>query len=373
MKINCGDMNNSSCIKKILAGICFLFCFSVASECQNLLLKAKNGNTEAQYELANQYYKGIGQIQSYSNAFVWYKRAAEKNHLASCYALGTMYEEGKGCTQNQRLAFSYYIQAAERGNELSQLKVAKMFDEGEGVIENKSRAYLWYRICAERGDAFSCRRVGDFYFYGDVIGQDLVEAKYWYEKAAEQNEVYAMQNLAYIYVIGKSIAPNYQKADSLIAKPLQEQLSVAQYVKGFLLENGYYGANKKKDAINWYKKSAKQDCIYAKEVVAIDEYMTSGEIKALLEIKDIERSQTYYILGKEYVEGKKIKKNLKKGLDYLNKSALNNNEEANIYLAKLYSNGKILKKNTKKATSYYQTAASLGNKEAQQWLDRKKK
>ncbi len=359
-------------MKKIIISTLLLLCFGIA-QCQNLLLKAKNGNTEAQYELATQYYKGIGQIQSYSNAFVWYKRAAEKNHLASCYALGTMYEEGKGCAQNKRLAFSYYIQAAERGNELSQLKVAKMFDEGEGVIENKSRAYLWYRICAERGDAFSCRRVGDFYFDGEVIGKDFVEAAYWYEKASEQKEIYAMQNLAYIYVIGKSIAPNYQKADSLIALPLKENLAVAQYVKGFLSENGFYGNAKKKDAINWYRKAAKQNCIYAKEVVAIDTYNATGEIKDLLEIKDIERSQTKFILGKEYLEGKKIKKNFKKGLDYLNQSALDNNEEANLYLGKLYSNGKLVKKNTKKASSYYQTAAALGNKEAQQWLDSKKK
>ena len=67
-------MNNKNYMKKILLGLCLLFCFGIEAQCQNLLLKAKNGNTEAQYELATQYYKGIGQIQSYSNAFVWYKR-----------------------------------------------------------------------------------------------------------------------------------------------------------------------------------------------------------------------------------------------------------------------------------------------------------
>lgn len=320
-------------MKKILISTLLLLCFGLANS-QNLLLKAKNGNTEAQYELATQYYKGIGQIQSYSNAFVWYKKAAEKNHLASCYVLGTMYEEGKGCTQNKRLAFSYFLQAAERGNELSQLKVAKMFDEGEGVIENKSRAYLWYRICAEREDAFSCRRVGDFYFTGEVVGKDLVEAKFWYEKAAAQNEIYAMQNLAYIYVIGKSIAPDYKKASTLIEEPLKKNLAVAQYVKGFLTEQGFYGENKKKEAINWYKKSAKQDCEYAKEVVAIDSYNNTGEIKDLLSLKNIEHSQTYYILGKEYIDGKKIKKNRKKGLQYIEKSAQLGNKDAENYLLK---------------------------------------
>ena len=39
---------------------------------QNLMLKAKSGSAEAQYELATQYYKGIGQLQNYSSAFAWY-------------------------------------------------------------------------------------------------------------------------------------------------------------------------------------------------------------------------------------------------------------------------------------------------------------
>ncbi len=160
----------------------------------------------------------------------------------------------------------------------------------------------------------------------------MVEAKYWYEKASEQNEVYAMQNLAYIYVIGQSIAPDYQKASKLIELPLEKNLPVAQYVKGFLLENGFYGEKKKSEAINWYKKSALQDCPYAKEVVAIDTYNRTGEIKDLLSIKNIEQSQTYYILGKEYIDGKKIKKNRKKGLDYIKKSAQLGNKEAEKYL-----------------------------------------
>ena len=83
-------MNNKLNISILFLGI-FIFS-NIALQCQNLLLKAKGGNIQAQYELATQYYDGIGQIQSYKDAFVWYKKAAEKNHVESCYRVGEMYE-----------------------------------------------------------------------------------------------------------------------------------------------------------------------------------------------------------------------------------------------------------------------------------------
>ena len=142
---------------------------------QNLMLKAKSGSAEAKYELATQYYKGIGQLQNYSSAFAWYKKAAEQNHLASCHAL----------------------------------------------------------------EVYACRRIGDYYLDGIVVERDLIEAKHWYEKAAEQNDLDAMQKLAYIYVVGESVAPNYEKASKLSEEPLKKDMAVAQYVKAFLCENGF--------------------------------------------------------------------------------------------------------------------------------------
>ena len=63
-------------------------------------------------------------------------------------------------------------------------------------------------------------------------------------------------------------------------------------------------------------------------------YQRTGEIKDLLDIKNIENARTYYILGKEYIDGKKIKKNRKKGMDYIKKAAQLGDTEAENYLTK---------------------------------------
>ena len=318
---------------------------------QNLMLKAKSGSAEAQYELATQYYKGIG--QNYSSAFAWYKKAAEQNHLASCHALATMYEQGLGCTQNERLAFSYYMQAAERGHFASQLRVAQMLDEGIGVVDNPARAYLWYRICADRDEVYACRRIGDYYLDGIVVERDLIEAKHWYEKAAEQNDLDAMQKLAYIYVVGESVAPNYEKASKLSEEPLKKDMAVAQYVKAFLCENGFYERKQPKVAEQYYIKSAEQGFEPAKEPA-------------------IKRGKTNYILGTEYINGTLVKKNVKKGLNYLTAAASQGSSEAYLALGKLYKEGKQVKRNNRKAQNYFKDAAALGNKEAEQYLQSNK-
>jgi TPR repeat protein len=216
---------------------------------QNFEKKAKSGNVQAQFELAKQYYSGIGQLQNYKQSLVWYEKAAKGGNVESMYCTAKMYEEGVGCTQNLRTAFDYYLTAAERGHIASQSKVATMFEAGEGTMKSESRAYLWYRVCADRDEALACRKIGDFYAEGRVVGKDHTEAKLWYEKAIAAGEkgslivssknnvitydeqkiteiITAMTNLANLYTADEGLAPNADKAKELTdaAKTLSSKL-----------------------------------------------------------------------------------------------------------------------------------------------------
>jgi len=203
---------------------------------------------------------------------------------------------------------------------------------------------------------------------GTVVDKDLVEARHWYEKAVDGNDVDAMQKLAYIYVIGESVAPDYKKASELAEKPLKQGLPVAQYVKAFLLENGFAEKKQPAKALELYKQSAKQGFVPAKEPVAIDRYRKEGMADSLLSLKTIGRTESYYILGKEYIAGKQTKKNVKKGLEYLNRAAEASYAEAYLELGKLYREGKVVRKNIGRANNYFKDAVDLGNKEAEQYL-----
>ncbi|MCI7562807.1 MAG: hypothetical protein MSS99_05445, partial [Bacteroidales bacterium] len=78
------------------------------------------------------------------------------------------------------------------------------------------------------------------------------------------------------------------------------------------------------------------------------------------------------ILGTEYINGTLVKKNVKKGLNYLTAAASQGSSEAYLALGKLYKEGKQVKRNNRKAQNYFKDAAALGNKEAEQYLQSNK-
>ncbi|MDO5760134.1 MAG: SEL1-like repeat protein [Bacteroidota bacterium] len=299
---------------------------------QNLELKARSGNVTAMFKLAEEYYKGIGRLQDDRQAFIWYKQAADKGNLEGSYMVAYMYEAGKGCSQNYTNAFNYYMKAAERGHENSQLKVAIMFDAGLGTKRSLSRAYLWYRICAERNEGLAQRRIADCYLTGEVVEENWQEAVYWYEKAVDNQDTVAMAYLAYILSSNGAIAPNYAKADSLTKIALQKNIPMAEYVYALFLENGYEQKVNKKKAMEYYNKAAKGGILQAKEVVAIENYKKTNSITQILDLKQIYRAETYLILAQAYKEGKEVKKNNKKSLEYYRKAANMGSLEAQTYL-----------------------------------------
>ena len=84
--------------------------------------------------------------------------------------------------------------------------------------------------------------------------------------------------------------------------------------------------------------------------------------------KKINRIESYYILGKAYVEGHLVKKDIKKGMNYLSIAADQNSAEANFELGRLYKEGKGVRRNIKKANDYLESAASLGSEQAKNYL-----
>ena len=73
--------------------------------------KAKRGNAEAQFFLAECYKVGAGVDQDYTQAVYWYKKAAEQGFSAAQIFLGNCYFDGKGVAENKNYAL-YWLQKA---------------------------------------------------------------------------------------------------------------------------------------------------------------------------------------------------------------------------------------------------------------------
>jgi TPR repeat protein len=59
-------------------------------------MKAEQGDSDAQFQLAKLYYSGTGVTKSDAAAVRWYRAAAEQGYAKAQFNLGKMYHDGQG-------------------------------------------------------------------------------------------------------------------------------------------------------------------------------------------------------------------------------------------------------------------------------------
>ena len=116
-------------------------------------LAAEQGLAQAQYDLAAFYDKGLVVQQSYTKAIKWYELAAAQGIIDAQYSLGLIYlnpsldfhdmaEEGVRLIEK----------AAEQGSWVALYTRGSMALTGLGVPKSDSDAAKWFRLAAENGD-----------------------------------------------------------------------------------------------------------------------------------------------------------------------------------------------------------------------------
>lgn len=74
--------------------------------------KARDGDADAQYLIANAYYLGNEVQQNLKQAFLWYRRSAENGHIDGQFQLANIYLMGEGVQQDDEAALYWYGKAA---------------------------------------------------------------------------------------------------------------------------------------------------------------------------------------------------------------------------------------------------------------------
>jgi hypothetical protein len=167
-----------------------------------LLAKANTGDATSQSVIAYAYLKGDGMPQSYAQAAIWWRKAAEQGMASAQYNLGVSYHKGRGVPQDDTQAAFWWRKSADQGTAEAQYDLALLYHLGKGVPQDDVQAVSWYRKAADQGFANAQFVLGKMYFYGDTVSQDLEVAEIWNRKAADQGNVEAQKLLA-ILVAGK--------------------------------------------------------------------------------------------------------------------------------------------------------------------------
>ena len=213
---------------------------------EKLEARAREGDDEALFLLADRYYRGKGRSRNHGKAAECMRKAAEQGHAKAQFYLGLFYKTGEldeFIEQSYEEAVSWFTKAAkqgekgakkalkelqeaeekdivvsckrkaEQGDVDSQFELASMYRKGEGVEQDLVEAAKWYRKAAGQEHFSAQFYLGLMHQKGEGVEQDLVEAAKWYRKAAEQGGHAAAQfNLASMYRKGEGVEQDLAEA-----------------------------------------------------------------------------------------------------------------------------------------------------------------
>ena len=358
---------------------------------------AEHGDVEAQIIIADHYYNK----EKYTEARLWYHRAAEQGNTPAKYMLGIIYMEGKGGEKDidkaikwfneagkqgdiaaiSKLAVFYYKNheyakaikwleiGADMGDAWAQNYLGCMYSSGEGIVENDEiaaklfhkaasqgfvdgifnlalyyeakeeyeEAIKWFQRGAEKGDAGSQYNLGNMYHKGIGIEQDIDIAIQWLQKAAEQGMLDAAFNLALCYDDKKE----YHESVKWLRIAAEQGDATAQYNLACKYQKGEGVEKNTATAIQWYRKSAEQGF-----------------------------SDAQYNLGCNYYKGIGIDKNYIEAAKWFKKAADQGDELAQYNLGIIYYYGDGVEKNNEEAARWFKKAAEQGDKQAMEFLEK---
>ena len=152
---------------------------------ENLIRWAKLGDVDSQFELGVKYFFGTDTRQDYSQAFIWFQKAAQQGHGTAQYNLAQCYEKELGVAQDYSLALYWYQKSAAQGDVDAMTNIALYHYLGQGTRQDYAEAVRWWEKSASLGDGKACFNLGICYRDGTGVWKDLDEAEKWLLKAKE--------------------------------------------------------------------------------------------------------------------------------------------------------------------------------------------
>lgn len=161
--------------------------------------EAKNGNSDAQFEVGNLSYD----LNNYVDAVFWFSESARQGNPRAANGIARCYYNGYGVRKDPRKAFNWFKYSAKNGCPEAMNNLGKCLEEGYGILwANKWRAMKYYRSAADLAFAPAQYNIGVHYFFGDGLPQDIEEGLKWLKSAARLGSPSAQMTLGNIYSEG---------------------------------------------------------------------------------------------------------------------------------------------------------------------------
>jgi TPR repeat protein len=110
------------------------------------------GNSQAQYDLSQMYFQGIGTSKSIERGWIWMNRAADQGNIQAMLELGVRYQASTSLENGEEMAFLWFQKAAMAGSPVGQYNVARLYETGKQTPVDLVKAYVWMTLSNKSGN-----------------------------------------------------------------------------------------------------------------------------------------------------------------------------------------------------------------------------
>lgn len=118
------------------------------------LVRAKAGDSYAQWRLGFIYEQGLGVPVDYVESARWWRMAADQGHAGAQFSIGYCYGRGEGVPRDLAEAAKWFRKSAVQGNASAQRFLGVAYAVGSGVAKDESEAYAYFTL-AETDDQYA--------------------------------------------------------------------------------------------------------------------------------------------------------------------------------------------------------------------------
>ena len=302
-----------------------------------LYSKALAGDPVGQREFALFLLQGETTEYDISQAFNWFRKAAEQGDAIAQCNLGARLMGGIGVPKDYVEGVMWTRKAAEQGNQYAQCNLAEAYAQGNGLQKDAIEASKWYLKSAEQGNAQAQCNIGAAYYNGNGVGKDVKEAIKWTRRSAEQGLVGSQYNLG--LMIGQNQSPPdnvevYAWIALAASKGLPEAKEVIKDLEGRWTQGDILAAR------NFTKTLSKRVELFAELLPKA----RAGDAGAQRRLADV------YFNSADFYES----------ASWYTKAAEQGEPTAQGMLGNMYFNGKGVPKDSKEASKWTRTAAESG-------------
>lgn len=256
-------------------------------------------------------------------SFVSQANTAEYPYAPQAYACLEDYDLG-----NFDLAYQQCLPLAQKNDPLAQYVVAMLYKRGKAVKRSQQASLLWLERSAKGGYAASQLRLGKLLSTTTASPEDLTKAVHYFTQAANQHEKEAQFLLALCYENGIGVTQNTQTALHWYNKAVEQGLDAPTLTMTQAHEKLSLG-----------NKASKPDDFTVLKMAA-----ENGDKDAQFKV------------AMHYVNGQDTIQDDAKAIDWLIKSAAQNNTKAMSYLAWMSMLGIGMPQNVSQAVTWFVSA-----------------